>query len=73
MAAKSLSTGQKGIGTVRGGIWSAEGCFLSWHMEEGERYLEEALSQVQDTLQQPPEPARDSAARYFGACALAVA
>jgi len=43
----------------------AERCFLAWEMDKGERYLEQALSRVQKTLERPT-PAPDSgAARYF--------
>jgi hypothetical protein len=48
----------------------AERCFLAWRMAEGERLLQQALSRVQDSLEQP-EPV--GPAHYFNACALAVA
>jgi hypothetical protein len=46
----------------------AERCFLAWEMDKGERFLEQALSRVQESLEQP-EPPRSP---YFNTCALAV-
>ena len=46
----------------------AERCFLAWEMDKGERFLEQALSHVQESLEQP-EPTRSP---YFNTCALAV-
>jgi len=49
----------------------AEHCFLAWEMDKGERYLEQALSRVQESLEQPESAI--SVARYFAPCAMAVA
>ena len=49
----------------------AERCFLAWDMDKGERYLEQALSRVQESLERQPET--HGAARWFNACAMAVA
>jgi hypothetical protein len=49
----------------------AERAFLSWQCDAGERrerYMEEALSRVQESLEQP-EPPRSP---YFNTCALVV-
>jgi len=32
----------------------AERCFLAWEMEKGERFLEQALSRVQESIREPP-------------------
>jgi hypothetical protein len=48
----------------------AERSFLSWRFDDGERYLEQALSRVQESLSQPAPP---RVSRYFNACAMAVA
>jgi len=45
-----------------------ERCFLSWEMDEGTGFLEQALSRVQESIEQP-EPPRSP---YFNTCALAV-
>ena len=49
----------------------AERCFLSWQFEAGERLMEQALSRVQESLGRQPES--EGAARWFNACAIAVA
>jgi hypothetical protein len=49
----------------------AERCFLAWEMDKGERFLEQALSRVQRSLDRPAQPT--GVARYFNACAMAVA
>ena len=49
----------------------AERCFLAWKMEEGERYVERALSHFEETQRRKPETS--GPARYFNVCALAVA
>ena len=46
----------------------AERCFLAWEMDKGTGFLEQALSRVQESLEQP-EPPRSP---YFNTCALAV-
>jgi hypothetical protein len=47
----------------------AENAFLGWQLDAGERYMEQALSRVQESLEQP-EPPRSP---YFNTCAMAVA
>jgi hypothetical protein len=47
----------------------AEKAFLSWQFDAGERYMEQALSRVQESLEQP-EPPRSP---YLNTCALAIA
>jgi hypothetical protein len=43
----------------------AERCFLAWEMNKGERFLEQALIRVQESLERPtPRPAT-GVARYF--------
>ncbi len=42
-------------------------------MDDAERYLEQALSQVRTSLEQHAQPAISGVARYFATCALAVA
>ena len=49
----------------------AERCFLAWEMDKGERFLEQALGRVQESLEPPAPPS--GVARYFNTCALAVA
>ena len=49
----------------------AERCFLAWRMDEGEQLLERALRHFEETQRRKPET--DGPARYFNACALAVA
>jgi hypothetical protein len=49
----------------------AEKCFLAWRIDDGERYLEQALSRVQESLERQPQA--QGAARWFNACAIAVA
>jgi len=48
----------------------AEKCFLAWRIDDGERYLEQALSRVQGSLLKPPV---SGVARFFATCAMAVA
>jgi len=50
----------------------AERSFLAWEMEKGERFLEQALSRVQESLERPAAPL-SGVARYFDFCARAVA
>ena len=50
----------------------AERCFLAWEMDKGERFLEEALGRVQESLERPAVPLT-SIARYFDLCGRAVA
>jgi len=33
----------------------AEKCFLAWRIDDGERYLEQALSRVQESLERQPQ------------------
>ena len=47
----------------------AERCFLARRMDDGERYLEQALNRVRETLEQPETRGGD---HYFNTCALAV-
>jgi hypothetical protein len=49
----------------------AERFFLAWEMDKGERLLEQALSRVQESLEQPAQP--PGVSRYYNACAMAVA
>jgi hypothetical protein len=49
----------------------AERCFLAWRFEDGEHYMEQALSRVQKSLDHQPET--QGVARWFNACAMAVA
>jgi hypothetical protein len=51
----------------------AERSFLSLKFEAGERYLEQALSRVQASLERPPAAAPSGTAYYFDLCARAVA
>ena len=46
----------------------AERCFLAWEMDKGTGFLEQTLSRVQESIEQP-EPPRSP---YFNTCALAV-
>jgi len=50
----------------------AERCFLAWEMDKGERFLEQALSRVQESREHPAPVADSGAARYFATCAMAV-
>jgi hypothetical protein len=50
----------------------AERRFLSWQFEVGERYMEQALSRVQESLERPTIPLT-GIARYFDLCGQAVA
>jgi len=50
----------------------AERCFLAWEMDKGARFLEEALSRVQESLGRPTVPLI-GIARYFDLCGRAVA
>ena len=50
----------------------AERCFLDWEMDKVERYLEQALSCVQESLERPAVPL-SGVGRYFDLCARAVA
>lgn len=47
----------------------AEKAFLSWQFDAGARYMEQALSHVQESLEQTELPRSP----YFNTCALAVA
>ena len=51
----------------------AERCFLACEMDEGERYLEQALSRVLESLEQPEPAATSGVSRYFQTCAMAIA
>jgi hypothetical protein len=50
----------------------AEKCFLAWRFDDGERFMEEALIRVQESLDQPPSVPTSGVARYFDPCARAV-
>jgi hypothetical protein len=50
----------------------AERCFLAWEMDKGERFLEQALSRVQESLERPAAPLT-GIAHYFNLCGRAVA
>jgi hypothetical protein len=47
----------------------AERCFLACEMGKGERFLEQALNRVQESLEQRDPPRSP----YFNSCALVVA
>jgi hypothetical protein len=49
----------------------AERSFLAWEMDRSERYLQQALTRVQESLERQPET--HDAVRWFNTCALAVA
>jgi hypothetical protein len=51
----------------------AERCFLAWKMDEGERYLEWALSRVRKNLGEPAPVVGTAIGQHFASCALAVA
>ena len=50
----------------------AERCFLAWEMDKGERFLEQALNRVQESLERPTVPLM-GINRYFDLCGRAVA
>jgi hypothetical protein len=51
----------------------AERCFLRWQFDAGERYIEQALSRVEESLERPAATPLRGVASYFDLCARAVA
>jgi hypothetical protein len=51
----------------------AERCARSLQFDAGERYMEQALSRVQESLERPPVAPLRGGASYFDPCAQAVA